>query len=69
MPDARAPFSIWLRCIGRREDSDALPLYEQALQIYTQLYGQESTELADSLDREAELYNSLNDYPTPKTYW
>jgi tetratricopeptide (TPR) repeat protein len=42
--------------------SDALLLYERARQIYMQLYGPESTELADTLDGEGELYKSLNDY-------
>src|SRR5271157_423606 len=42
--------------------SQALPVYERALDIYTKLYGAEATEVADTLDGEAELYKSLNDY-------
>ena len=41
---------------------EAFPLYERALQIYTQLYGVESLEIGDTLNGEAELYKSLNDY-------
>jgi tetratricopeptide (TPR) repeat protein len=64
--DARLPRTIFdLAQVYRAEGkySDALPLYERALQIYTGLYGAESTELADTLDGEAELFTSLNDYP------
>src|SRR6202035_4572721 len=42
--------------------SDALPLYERSLQIYTRIYGSEAIESADVLNGEAELYKSLNDY-------
>ncbi len=42
--------------------SQALPVYERALEIYTKLYGDEATEVADTLNGEAELYKSLNDY-------
>src|SRR5437660_8595678 len=63
--DARLPRSLFeLAQIYRAEGkySDALPLYERALQIYIRIYGAESTELADTLDGEAELYKSLDDY-------
>jgi tetratricopeptide (TPR) repeat protein len=42
--------------------SDALANYEQALQTYTKLYGGEATEISDTLNGEAELFKSLNDY-------
>src|SRR5580765_7869634 len=63
--DARLPRTVFdLAQVYRAEGkySDALPLYERALQIYVQLYGPESKELADTLDGECELYKSLNDY-------
>ncbi len=63
--DARLPRTIFdLAQIYRAEGkySEALPLYERALEIYGKLYGGESTELADTLDGEAELYTSLDDY-------
>ncbi len=64
--DARLPRAIFdLAQVYRSEGkySNALPLYERALQIYTALYGPESTELADTLDGEAGLYSTLGDYP------
>jgi tetratricopeptide (TPR) repeat protein len=63
--DARLPRTVFdLAQVYRAEGkySEALPLYERALQIYVQLYGPESKELADTLDGEGELYKSLNDY-------
>src|SRR6202044_1241078 len=42
--------------------SEALPAYERALDICTKLFGNEATEIADTLNGEAELYKSLNDY-------
>src|SRR5882724_11852143 len=64
--DARLPrTTLDLAQVLRAEGkySEALPRYERALQLYTELYGAESTELADTLNGEAELYKSLNDYP------
>jgi tetratricopeptide (TPR) repeat protein len=63
--DPRRPRTLFdLAEVYRAEGkyNDAFPLYERALQIYTALYGQEATEIADTLDGEAELYKSLNDY-------
>jgi tetratricopeptide (TPR) repeat protein len=63
--DARLPRTIFdLAQVYRAEGkySDALPLYERAMQIYTNLYGRQSPELAETLDGEAELFKSLNDY-------
>src|ERR1700687_3621399 len=63
--DARLPRTIFdLAQVYRAEGkySDALPLYEQALQIDAKLYGPESQEVAAVLDGEAELFRSLNDY-------
>ncbi|HMJ20371.1 MAG TPA: tetratricopeptide repeat protein, partial [Terriglobales bacterium] len=63
--DARLPLTLFdLAQVYRAEGkySDALPLYERALEIYTRLYGHESPEFADVLNGEAELYKSLNDY-------
>ena len=63
--DARLPRNLFdLAEIDRAEGKyqDAFPLYERALHIYLRLYGPEATEIADTLDGEAELYKSLNDY-------
>src|SRR5437667_12355118 len=51
--DARLPRTLFdLAQVYRAEGkySEALPVYERALQIYTKLYGPESIELADTLD-------------------
>src|SRR5215467_10298455 len=63
--DARLPKTVFdLAQLYRAEGrySEALPLYERALQIYTSLYGPESQELAETLNGEAELYKSVEDY-------
>ena len=63
--DARLPRTIFdLAQVYRAEGkySEALPLYARALEIYTRLYGQESREIADTLEGEGELFYSLNDY-------
>jgi len=63
--DARLPrTTLDLAQILRAEGkySEALPRYERALQIYSELYGPESTELAETLNGEGELYKSLNDF-------
>jgi tetratricopeptide (TPR) repeat protein len=63
--DPRRPRTLFdLAEVDRAEGkyNDALPLYEQALQIYTSLYGKDATEIADVQNGEAELYKSLNDY-------
>lgn len=63
--DARLPRTIFdLAQVYRAEGkySDALPLYERAMQTYSNLYGPESPELAETLDGETELFKSLNDY-------
>jgi hypothetical protein len=41
--------------------SEAFSLYERARQTYTGIYGADATEVADTLEGEAELYKSLND--------
>jgi len=54
--DARRPRTMFdLAEVYRAEGKydAAFPLYERALQIYTTLYGQEATEIADTLDGEA----------------
>src|SRR6266700_2142002 len=62
--DARLPRTIVdLAQVYRAEGkySDALLLYERAMQTYSNLYGPESPELAETLYGEAEL-KTLNDY-------
>src|SRR5882724_9987966 len=36
--------------------------YEEALKIYTQQYGEDSLQVAEVLNKHAELYKTLNDY-------
>src|SRR5512135_2622233 len=63
--DAR-PFrtSLDLAHVYRAEGkySEALASYERVRQTYTDLYGPESSELAETLDGEGELYKNLGDY-------
>lgn len=63
--DARLPRTLFdLAQIYRAEGkySEALPIYEQLRQIYQDLYGVQSPELASTLDGEGELYKSLEDF-------
>jgi tetratricopeptide (TPR) repeat protein len=63
--DARLPHTLFdLAQVYRAEGkySEALGLYERARQLYIVLYGEESGELAQTLDGEGELYKSLGDF-------
>ena len=63
--DARLPRTLFdLAQIYRAEGkySEALPIYERLRQIYQDLYGPRSPELASTLDGEGELYKSLEDF-------
>jgi tetratricopeptide (TPR) repeat protein len=63
--DARLPRTLFdLAQVYRAEGkySEALGLYERARQIYGDLYGAKSVELAQTLDGEGELYKSLGDF-------
>lgn len=63
--DARLPRTLFdLAQMYRAEGkySEALPIYEQLRQMYQDLYGAQSGDLASTLDAEGELYKSLEDF-------
>jgi len=63
--DARLPRTLLdLAHVYRAEGkySEALARYERAQRIYSELYGAQSSELAEAFNGEGELYKNLGDY-------